>query len=190
MKIFGRKAAANAGRARGAKQKEGQLSSSHRVTLDLYRAEVLAAMMAKSRSSGSIEITDLLAGMYISNWERLSRYWANSKQEDVEMLLRRICRISPQRWHSWIESYQASRGDSAKRVWQRLRRSKNGKAADDSPRAFRGYTIRSEKCGKNHALPRKIRWYFDPHPDHGMCSSLHPAKLRLRNQPQAGRHRH
>ena len=134
MKIFGRKAAANAGRARGAKQKEGQLSSSHRVTLDLYRAEVLAAMMAKSRSSGSIEITDLLAGMYISNWERLSRYWANSKQEDVEMLLRRICRISPQRWHSWIESYQASRGDSAKRVWQRLRRSKNGKAADDSPR--------------------------------------------------------
>ncbi len=90
-------------------------------------------MMAKSRSSDSIEITDLLAGMYISNWERLSRYWANSKQEDVEMLLRRICRISPQRWHSWIESYQTSRGDSAKRVWQRLRISKNGKPAVDSP---------------------------------------------------------
>ncbi len=88
MKIFGRKAAADAGRARAARQKEGQLSSSHRVTLDLYRAEVLAAMMAKSRSSDSIETTDLLAGMYISNWDRLSRYWANSKQEEVETLLK------------------------------------------------------------------------------------------------------
>lgn len=133
MKIFGRKAAADASRARTARQKEGQLSSSHRVTLDLYRAEVLAAMMAKSRSSESIETTDLLAGMYISNWERLSRYWANSKQEEVEILLRRICRISPQRWHSWIESYQTSRGNSAKPVWQRLRRSKNGKPGDNSP---------------------------------------------------------
>lgn len=133
MKIFGRKAAADASRARAARQKEGQLSSSHRVTLDLYRAEVLAAMMAKSRASESIEITDLLAGMHISNWERLSRYWANSKQEEVEILLRRICRISPQRWHSWIESYQTSRGDGAKRVWQRLRKSNNGKAGDDSP---------------------------------------------------------
>jgi hypothetical protein len=133
VKIFGRKAAANAGRARPARQREGQLSSSHRVTLDLYRAEVLAAMMAKSRSSDSIETTDLLAGMYISNWERLSRYWPNSKQEEVEILLRRICRISPQRWHSWIESYQTSRGDSAKPMWQRLRKSKNGKAGDNSP---------------------------------------------------------
>ncbi|HEY6443408.1 MAG TPA: hypothetical protein VIY66_08725 [Candidatus Acidoferrales bacterium] len=133
MKIFGRKTGADASRARAARQREGELSSSHRVTLDLYRAEVLAAMMAKSRSSDSIETTDLLAGMYISNWERLSRYWANSKQEEVETLLQRICRISPQRWHSWIESYQASRGDSAKRVWHRLRKSKNGKAGDNSP---------------------------------------------------------
>ncbi|HXU21864.1 MAG TPA: hypothetical protein VN788_14880 [Verrucomicrobiae bacterium] len=132
MKIFGRKAAADAGRARAARQKEDQLSSSHRVTLDLYRAEVLAAMMAKSRSSESIETTDLLAGMYISNWERLSRYWPNSKQDEIEILLRRICRISPQRWHSWIESYQTNRSDTDKRVWQRLRRSKNGKAADNS----------------------------------------------------------
>ncbi len=132
MKIFGRKATADVGRARAARQKEGQLSSSHRVTLDLYRAEVLAAMMAKSRSSNSIETTDLVAGMYISNWERLSRYWANSKQEQVEVLLQRICRISPQRWHSWIESYQASRA-SDKRVWQRLRRSKNGRSGGDSP---------------------------------------------------------
>jgi hypothetical protein len=134
MKIFGQKPASDGGRrARAAKQKQGPPSSSHRVTLDLYRAEVLAAMMAKSRSSNVIEVTDLLAGMYISNWERLSRYWANSKQEQIEILLRRICRISPQRWHSWIESYQTSRGASDKRVWQRLRISKDGKPGDKSP---------------------------------------------------------
>ncbi|HEV3481106.1 MAG TPA: hypothetical protein VGR97_02135 [Candidatus Acidoferrales bacterium] len=134
MKIFGRKAATDANRReRAAKQKQGQPSASHRVTLDLYRAEVLAAMMAKSRSSDCVEVTDLLAGMYISNWERLSRYWADSKQEEIETLLQRICRISPQRWHSWIESYQATRDDGRKRVWQRLRMSKNGKAGDKSP---------------------------------------------------------
>ena len=134
MKIFGRKAPADVNRReRTAKQKQGQPSASHRVTLDLYRAEVLASMMAKSRSSESVEVTDLLAGMYISNWERLSRYWAESKQEEIETLLQRICQISPQRWHSWIESYQTSRDDGRKRVWQRLRISKNGKAGDKSP---------------------------------------------------------
>ena len=89
-------------------------------------------MMAKSRSSESVEVTDLLAGMYISNWERLSRYWEESKQDEIEILLRKICRISPQRWHSWIESYQTNRDDSGKPVWQRLRMSKNGKG-DKSP---------------------------------------------------------
>jgi hypothetical protein len=134
MKIFGRKAATDAGRrARAARQKQAPPSSSHRVTLDLYRAEVLAAMMAKSRSSDRIEITDLLGGMYISNWERLSRYWANSKHEEIEILLRRMCRISPQRWHSWIESYQNDRRNSDKRGWRRLRISKNGKAGSKSP---------------------------------------------------------
>lgn len=133
MKIFGRKAADANRRDRTGKQKQGQPSASHRVTLDLYRAEVLAAMMAKSRSSECIEVTDLLAGMYISNWERLSGYWADTKLEEIEALLQRICQISPQRWHSWIESYQTSRDDGRKPVWQRLRTSKNGKARDKSP---------------------------------------------------------
>lgn len=133
MKIFGRKPVSEASRcARACRQKKDQPSASHRVTLDLYRAEVLAAMMAKSRSSESVEVTDLLAGMYISNWERLARYWEESKQDEIETLLRKICRISPQRWHSWIESYQTNRDGSAKPVWQRLRMSKNGKG-DKSP---------------------------------------------------------
>jgi hypothetical protein len=133
MKIFGRKPDSDASRrSHAAKQKQGPPSSSHRVTLDLHRAEVLAAMLAKSRSSNTLEVADLLAGMYISNWERLSQYWEESKQEEIELLLRGICRISPQRWHSWIESYDKERRDNDKRVWQRLRMSKNGKASAKS----------------------------------------------------------
>ncbi len=135
MKIFGREPASDdARRARTAKQKQDSMPSSHRVTLDLYRAEVLAAMLAKSRSSSVLEVTDLLAGMYISNWDRLSRYWAENKRDEIEILLRGICRISPQRWHSWIESYENTRSDDGKPVWRKLRRSKRTKPGDTSPR--------------------------------------------------------
>ena len=106
MKIFGRKGTTDANRReRAAKQKQGQPSASHRVTLDLYRAEVLASMMAKSRSSDSVEVTDLLAGMYISNWERISRYWEDSKQEENRDASAKDLPDEPSEvWHSWIES--------------------------------------------------------------------------------------
>jgi hypothetical protein len=80
-------------------------SSTHRVTLELARAEAFAAMLASSRASQVIEVSDLLAGMYICNWERLSLYWHEEDREEIESFLRGICRISPQRWHSWIEIY-------------------------------------------------------------------------------------
>jgi len=62
-------------------------------------------MLARSRASQAIEVADLLAGMYICNWDRISHYWDESRHDEVEDLLRRICQISPQRWHSWIEHY-------------------------------------------------------------------------------------
>src|SRR5262249_22236094 len=68
-------------------------ATEYRFMLDLDRARVLGAMIAKSRASEVIEIADLLAGMYISNWDRLSRYWRVEKQEDVEEFLRKICQI-------------------------------------------------------------------------------------------------
>jgi hypothetical protein len=76
-----------------------------RVTLSLNRAGKFAAMLARSRGSVIIEVTDLLAGMYISDWERLSQYWEDEDREQIEELLRKICLISPQRWNSWIELY-------------------------------------------------------------------------------------
>ncbi|MGD0304996.1 MAG: hypothetical protein ABSC71_09225 [Candidatus Acidiferrales bacterium] len=74
---------------------------SHRLTMDMARAESLASMMAHSRAATTVEVADLLAGMYIYEWDRLSKYWDD--EEKVEPYLQQICRISPQRWHYWIE---------------------------------------------------------------------------------------
>ena len=46
----------------------------HRLTKDLSRAETLATMLAQSRAGRVVEVADLLAGMYIYDWERLSKY--------------------------------------------------------------------------------------------------------------------
>ncbi|MFY9801543.1 MAG: hypothetical protein WA211_00305 [Candidatus Acidiferrales bacterium] len=80
---------------------------SHRLTKDLARAEQLATMLAHSRAAGAVEAADLLAGMYIYDWERLSKYWA--EQDAIEEYLQQICRISPQRWHHWIQFYDQQR---------------------------------------------------------------------------------
>jgi hypothetical protein len=118
MKLFGRKGTASARlRTESADGNGGAPPTSHRLTLDLARAQTFAVMLAHSRASRSIEVTDLLAGMYICNWERLSQYWPNDDQEEIEGLLRGICRISPQRWHAWIELYDT---EKRPRAWGAL----------------------------------------------------------------------
>ena len=109
MKLFGPKApharprAAALGNTIGGKDCE----VTHRLTKDLARAEGLARMLAASRASAVVEVADYLAGMYIYEWERLSKYWEG--QEEIEEFLQRICQISPQRWHQWIEFYDRER---------------------------------------------------------------------------------
>jgi len=100
----------------------GEPAPSHRLTLELQRAEKLAAMLAHSRFSQAIEISDYLAGMYICNWEHLSEYWADQNREEVEGLLRNICSISPQRWHSWIEMYDRQSREEQPTGWRLFRR--------------------------------------------------------------------
>jgi hypothetical protein len=96
----------------------------HRLTKDLSRAESLAAMLAHSRAASAVEVADLLAGMYIYDWERLSKYWP--EQDGIEEYLQQICRISPQRWHYWIEFYdQQRRGGEKPPKWQWPRPAKN-----------------------------------------------------------------
>ena len=109
---------------------------SHRLTKDLSRAESLAEMLAHSRAAGAVEVADLLAGMYIYDWERLSKYWP--EQDAIEEYLQQICRISPQRWHYWIEFYDRQRrGDEKPPKWQWPRPAKPPEA-DSKPLARSG----------------------------------------------------
>jgi len=95
----------------------------HRVTKDLERAETLASMLAHSRASRTVEVADLLAGMYIYDWERLSQFW--DQQDEIETFLQQICSISPQRWHHWIQDYDQQRHEEEPRkVWQLLKGAK------------------------------------------------------------------
>jgi hypothetical protein len=98
----------------------------HRFTKELACAESLAIMLANSRAAAVVEVADLLAGMYIYAWERLSRYWDEDDQEEIESFLRQICQISPQRWHYWIQFYDKTRRDREGRhgwlpSWKRKR---------------------------------------------------------------------
>lgn len=130
MKLFGGKDSARPSGRGDAQGSNGELSASHRLTLELKRAETFATMLARSRASQVIEVSDLLAGMYICNWDRISQYWDEHSQEEVEDLLRRICQISPQRWHSWIELYDRQRRDEERPRWKFLENFKKEKPAD------------------------------------------------------------
>ena len=97
--------------------------NSRRITLSLSRAGRFAAMLARSRASVVIEVSDLLAGMYIADWEHLSRYWEDEDLEHVEELLRKFCQMSPQRWNSWIELYNREfRDGESEKTWRGKKR--------------------------------------------------------------------
>lgn len=100
---------------------------SHRLTVDLARAERLATMIARSRAAKFIEVADLLAGMYIYEWERLSRFWED--QEEIEQFLQKMCSISPQRWNYWIENYDKQRHDDESAPLSKSRRLRDAPGA-------------------------------------------------------------
>lgn len=78
-----------------------------RLTLDLQRAEGLAAMLASSRASEIIEVSDMLAGIYINDWERLSRFWEDS--DGIEAFLEQFCKLSESRLQYWLKHYHETR---------------------------------------------------------------------------------
>jgi hypothetical protein len=111
---------------------KGTTTVSHRLTVDLARAETLAQMLAASRAAIAVEVSDLLAGMYIYEWDRLSKYWANP--DEIEVFLQQICAISPQRWHRWMEHYETKHKQSnAKSSWAFGRKEKKSAALKDGP---------------------------------------------------------
>ena len=112
MKLFGGKSdkdsrASRDGTPGSAGRADHDAQPSHFLTVDLARAESLATMLAHSRAAQFVEVADLLAGMYIYEWERLSRFWDD--RDEIESLLQKICSISPQRWNHWIEHYDQQR---------------------------------------------------------------------------------
>jgi hypothetical protein len=126
----------------------------HRLTKDLSRAETLATMLAQSRAAQAIEVSDLLAGMYIYDWERLSKYWEDEVR--IEEYLQQICRISPQRWHHWIQFYDHQKnGAPQPGPWKWLRPAKNVKTVnkDLAPSAeLRAIFQRAEEIAPAHDL--------------------------------------
>jgi hypothetical protein len=137
MTFFGKKRAGQESVPRrydgiaGESQSEG---SSHRLTLDLSRAMNLATMLASSRASKFIEIPDLLAGLYMYEWDRLSAYWPEENREQVEAMLRDICKISPQRWNYWITLYDEQRKQAEPQPrWKKLGKSKPSSAQTRPP---------------------------------------------------------
>jgi len=115
MKLFGRKSSSALPRSphsvQAISRNEGEIT--HRLTKDLARAESLARMLAASRASAVVEVADYLAGMYIYEWDRISRFW--EERDEIEGFLQRICQISPQRWHQWIEFYERERREEGTR---------------------------------------------------------------------------
>lgn len=100
--------------------------ASHRLTMDLARSETLARMLATSRASNAVEVADLLAGMYIYEWDRLSKYWDD--QDAVEAFLQQICQMSPQRWNSWLQLHDKKQhGDDKPSKWGALLKQKQTK---------------------------------------------------------------
>jgi hypothetical protein len=155
MMWFGSKGG-EAKRRRKSSEAAGQTEAatlSHRVTKDLAHAETLALMLAESRASNSLEVADLLAGMYIYNWERLGKYW--EEPEQAENFLQEVCRISPQRWHHWIENYDRKRhAEAPTRIQRIFRRPKRGSAGNGSPLAhsteLRAVLKRAEEIAPYH----------------------------------------
>jgi hypothetical protein len=122
MTLFGKKRAAPeiARAPRNARPNVApQPAPTHHLTLDLSRAMDLASMLASSRASQFIEIIDLLAGLYIYEWDRISAYWPEENREQVEEMLQDMCQISPQRWNYWIQMYDAQmRGAEPQSRWK------------------------------------------------------------------------
>jgi hypothetical protein len=92
-----------------------EILAPRRLTRDLLRAFELAVMLAHSRASATIEVADLLAAMYIDNWEHLKRYWPDPRE--VEKSMRKLCEFSPQRWNYWIKTYNETRDDQPRKKW-------------------------------------------------------------------------
>lgn len=141
----------------GAHSGDGRAANSPRVerrlTAGLVRASQLAAMVARSRAAAQVEVADMLAGIYIYEWERLESFW--SDHDAIEQFLRRICSVSPQRWNHWIELYDQQRRQEqaeASSPWRRLmHRARSASTQNDANADGLSYSLELERVLRSAA---------------------------------------
>ncbi|MGA9186701.1 MAG: hypothetical protein WBZ32_15500 [Candidatus Acidiferrales bacterium] len=120
-----------------------------RFTKELERTDGLAVMLASSRASGAVEVSDFLAAMYLNAWDRLERFW--EEPDAIEEYLRRLCQVSPQRWHKWIQEYEAARQARERRGRGKFslgRQRDDGLGEDESLQRSRGLESVLRRAGR------------------------------------------
>jgi hypothetical protein len=100
----------------------------HCDTRHLRWATVFAQLIAFCKSRDELVPSDLLAGIYVANWERVSKFW--SRPELFEDFVAEFCDWDEPRWLTWQRWQDESRR---------------------APRRSRFYfTIRGKRWGKPH----------------------------------------
>jgi hypothetical protein len=67
-----------------------------------------AMKFAESRGSLTLDLSDLLAGLFVANLEKLAKYWHD--WEDFEALVATECGVREPRWFYWIQAYNQAYG--------------------------------------------------------------------------------
>ena len=135
-------------------------------------------MLAHSRASQVVEISDLVAGMYLYDWDRLSKYWEYEDHERVEDLLRTICRISPERWNYWIQLYDKKRREGEKGLSSLplLRRFQKEAPPEPPPRHSAELTAMLKQAEETRAVSRHSGGRNVPDSDQRMRAAMHRAE--------------
>ena len=82
--------------------------SDYQASRDFSYALNFAMKVAESRGSRNLDVCDLLAGLFIANLEKISKYWQN--WEDFEALVAAECNVREPRWFYWIRAYNQAYG--------------------------------------------------------------------------------
>jgi hypothetical protein len=79
----------------------------HTDTRHLRWATVFSALIAFCKNRDELIPSDLLAGIYVANWERVSKFWP--QPELFEDFIAEHCDWSEPRWHTWQRWHEESR---------------------------------------------------------------------------------
>jgi hypothetical protein len=82
--------------------------SDYQASKDFAYCLNFAMKVAESRGSLTLDLRDLLAGLFIADLEKLSKFWHN--WEDFESLVAAECEVREPRIFYWIRAYNQAYG--------------------------------------------------------------------------------